>query len=391
MTLHYSPRVERVAGDGADAWELHGLALQESQTDPDVIVLSVGDPDFDTPKTIVDRAIGALESGDTHYTSMSGRDNLRDAVAKETMRLGGPAVSADNVTILAGAQNALFTASLCILSPGDEVICLDPMYVTYEAYLGVSGATLVRVKSSADSGFRPDVDAIRNAVNSNTKAIAFSNPANPSGIVFSQHELTAIANIAIEHELWVIADEVYATLTFERPHIPMASLPGMSERTITVSSLSKSHAMTGWRIGWLVANAALIKHVENMSLCMLYGLPGFIQEAAVEALTGSVHESERMRDVYRQRRDLVTKLLSNNPALSLIPAEAGMFIMLDVRGTGLSGAQFAQQLYNSEKVSVLDGAAFADSAIDFVRLSFTNSESVLSEACQRISRFVNTL
>ena len=391
MTLHYSPRVERVAGDGADAWELHGRALQESQSDPDVIVLSVGDPDLDTPKAIVDRAISALKSGDTHYTSMSGRDNLRDAVAQETMRLGGPPVTADNVTILVGAQNALFTASLCILSPGDEVICLDPMYVTYEAYLGVSGATLVRVKSSAASGFRPNCEAIRNAVSSNTKAIAFSNPANPSGIVFGRDELEAIANIAKEHDLWVIADEVYATLTFERQHIPMASLPGMSERTITVSSLSKSHAMTGWRIGWLVANAALIKHVENMSLCMLYGLPGFIQEAAVEALTGSLHESERMRDIYRQRRDLVTKHLSNIPTISMIPAEAGMFIMLNVSGTGLSGGEFAEQLYNEEKVSVLDAAAFADNAIDFVRLSFTNSESVLSEACQRISRFVNTL
>jgi len=391
MTLHYSPRVERVAGDGADAWELHGRALQESQRDPDVIVLSVGDPDLDTPKAIVDRAISALESGDTHYTSMSGRDNLRDAVAQETMRLGGPPVTADNVTILVGAQNALFTASLCILSPGDEVICLDPMYVTYEAYLGVSGATLVRVKSSAASGFRPNCEAIRNGVSSNTKAIAFSNPANPSGIVFGRDELEAIADIAKEHDLWVIADEVYATLTFERPHIPMASLPGMPERTITVSSLSKSHAMTGWRIGWLVANAALIKHVENMSLCMLYGLPGFIQEAAVEALTGSLHESERMRDIYRQRRDLVTKHLSNIPTISMIPAEAGMFIMLNVSGTGLSGSEFAEQLYNEEKVSVLDGAAFADNAIDFVRLSFTNSESILSEACQRISRFVNTL
>ena len=149
--------------------------------------------------------------------------------------------------------------------------------------------------------------------------------------------------------------------------------------------------MTGWRIGWLVANAALIKHVENMSLCMLYGLPGFIQEAAVEALTGSLHESERMRDIYRQRRDLVTKHLSNIPTISMIPAEAGMFIMLNVSGTGLSGGEFAEQLYNEEKVSVLDAAAFADNAIDFVRLSFTNSESVLSEACQRISRFVNTL
>ena len=391
MTLEFSPRVQLIAGKGAAAWELHSRALRDSASDPEVIVLSVGDPDLTTPKAVVDCAIAALEADDTHYTPILGKQSLRIAVANEIQRLGGPRITADQVIILAGAQNALFTASLCLLSPGDEVICLDPMYVTYEAFLGVSGATLVRVESSPDAGFRPDPAAIRAAVTSNTRAIAFSNPANPSGVVFSEQELAEIADIATANDLWVISDEVYAALTFEQPHIPMASFAGMPERTVTVGSLSKSHAMTGWRIGWLAANRELVEHAENMALCMLYGLPGFIQEAATEALTNSIHEAHTMRDTYRQRRDLMISALTGTPNLKLLPAQAGMFLMVDVRRTGLTAAQFATRLYEQEKVSVLDGAAFANNAAGFIRISFTNGDAVLKEACRRISRFVRTL
>jgi len=386
--MKYSERVNWVAGEATSAWDTHYQALIDCESDKDVIVLSVGDPDFATPESIINRSVAAITAGDTHYTPIIGRLNLRNAIAKNFEQLGGPATSAENVAVLAGAQNALFSASLCLFSPGDEVLTFDPMYLTYAAYIGVSGAKVVRVNCAADSGFRPDCAAMEAAITANTKAIAFSNPNNPSGVVMSPAELKEITEIAKRYDLWVISDEVYASLTFELPHTPIASLPGMQERTITVSSLSKSHAMTGWRIGWMIGPQELIAHAENLALCMLYGLPGFLQEGAVEALQGAAQESLKMRDVYRHRRDLLSQALSDVEDIKVLTPEAGMFVLVDIRKTGFSAFELVQKLYAQEKVSVLDGAAFGDNVAGFVRLSFTNSDDILLEGCARIKRFL---
>lgn len=389
--MKYSPRVHWLTGNGADAWDLHFRAIDDAQTDDAVIVMSIGDPDFATSPEIVDTAIKALQAGDTHYTETTGRLPLRKAIAADLSNYGVRQINEDNIITLPGAQNALFTASLCLLSPGDEVVVLDPMYVTYEAYLGVSGAKLVRVPMTPTSGFRPDLEAIEASITLRTRALAFSNPANPSGVVFTRAELDEIAGIAKRHDLWVISDEVYSTLTFEQDHIMIAALPGMAERTVTAGSLSKSHAMTGWRIGWLCGPKEMIDHAENLALCMLYGLPGFIQEAAIQALTGSRYRADEMREIYRRRRDVVVSALSSIQLLEVLVPQSGMFVLVDIRKTGLSGGDFAWQLYEAEKVSVLDGAAFGWSAQGFIRLSFTEDEDTLRDACARIARFVSRL
>jgi len=389
--MHYAPRVDRVSGEGAAAWHIHGEAQAALRQGKDVIVMSVGDPDFATPAPIVARAVQALEAGDTHYTGIEGRSALRQAIAAEAMRCGAPAVSEHNVIVLAGAQNALFTASLCLFSPGDEVVVLDPMYVTYEATIGVSGAQLVRVPSMGDRGFRPDVDAFEAAITPRTRAILFSTPANPSGVVMSREELASIAEIAKRHDLWVISDEVYAALTFEAEHCIMAGLPGMAERTVTVGSLSKSQAMAGWRVGWMLAPEPLIGHARNLALCMLYGLPGFIQEAATTALTDARGQIEQMRDTYRRRRDLALDGLRPADNLTAVSPQAGMFLLIDVRQTGMSALDFAWALYRAEGVSLLDGAAFGPSTAGFVRLSFAIGDEELQEGCRRICRFAARL
>ena len=389
--MKYAQRVSWVAGEATSAWDIHYQALRQRESDPQVIVLSVGDPDFATPDQITHKAIAALQGGDTHYAPVVGRQKLREAIALSYRQGGGHAITAANVAVLAGAQNALFTASLCVLDSGDEVISFDPMYLTYPAYLGVSGAKLVRVDTDADSGFRPDAELLAAAITPATRAIAFSNPNNPSGVVMSRSELEGIAQIARQHDLWVISDEVYASLSFEQPHTCIAALDGMAERTITVGSLSKSHAMTGWRAGWMIGPEPLIQHAENMALCMLYGLPGFVQEAALEALTGASQTSADMRNVYRRRRDLVVSALADVTQLNVLSPQSGMFVLVDVRQTGLSAIDFARELYAQEKVSVLDGAAFGSNVAGFVRLSFTNADDVLLEACERIARFVRKI
>lgn len=390
-TPRFAGRVARIAGEGAAAWEIHARAIADAVKDPSVIVLSVGDPDFDTPPTVVEAAVSALREGDTHYAEVRGRAGLRDAIGDHVARLGGPRREPREVGVFAGAQNALFAASLCLLSEGDEVVAIDPMYVTYEAYLGVSGATLVRARSGAQTGFRPDIDAIARAIGPRTRAIAFSDPNNPTGVVMDAHEVAAIAELARRHDLWVISDEVYASLAFERGHVPIASLPGMAARTASVSSVSKSHAMTGWRLGWLTGPEALIDHAENLALCMNYGLPGFVQRAAEVALRDGGEATATMRDAYRRRRDLVSDALGEVTGLTVHRPEAGMFLIADVRATGLSSRDFVQRLYADQRVSVLDGAAFGAGTDGCVRVSFATGEARLQEGCARVARFVASL
>ncbi|RON24674.1 arginine aminotransferase [Pseudomonas brassicacearum] len=389
--MRFSPFVERISGDGVAAWDIHNAAFEAQRRGEDVIILSVGDPDFPTPDFITDAAIEALREGDTHYTEIAGRQALRDAIANRYSPLFGREVQASNVIVAAGAQNALFITSMCLLNTGDEVIALDPMYVTYEATLKASGATLVRVPCSADCGFRLDAAVLAKAITPRTRAIFFSNPNNPTGVVLNREELQAIADLAIEHDLWVVVDEVYESLAFEREHLSLAALPGMAERCVVVGSLSKSHAMTGWRIGWIVANEALIAHAETLVLSMLYGLPGFVMEAALKAVQAHEDVTDGMRDIYRRRRDLVVKGLSNCPGISVLNPDAGMFVLMDVRDTGLTSLEFAWRLLREARVSVLDAAAFGEPAQGFVRLSFTLGEERQAQACQRIRDFVLVL
>ena len=389
--MRFSPLVDRIAGHGVAAWDIHYAACEAQERGEDVILLSVGDPDFATPDFITEAAITALRAGDTHYTHIAGRAELRQAIAARYSNSLDREVRAENVITMAGAQNALFVASLCLLQAGDEVISLDPMYVTYEATLRASGATLVRVACDPDAGFRPDAARLAAAVTPRTRAIFLSNPNNPTGVTLDVAELQTIADLAVAHDLWVVVDEVYESLCYEREHVSLASLPGMAERCVVVSSLSKSHAMTGWRMGWIVATPALIRHAENLSLSMVYGLPGFVMEAALVAVTAHAEVTVGMREIYRRRRDLVVAGLQDCPTVSVLKPDAGMFVLLDIRATGLSSLDFAWRLLRETGVSVLDAAAFGEPSQGFVRLAFTVSDEQLTQACQRIKAFVRNL
>lgn len=389
--MRFSPFVERISGHGVAAWDIHHEAFNAQRDGADVIILSIGDPDFATPDFITQAAIDALSAGDTHYTDIAGRPALRQAIAERYSQRLGRSVPADNVIAVAGAQNALFMASMCLLQAGDEVVVLDPMYVTYEATLKASGATLVRATCFPEDGFRLREAALKSAITPRTRAIFLSNPNNPTGVVLDRQELQCIADLAIAHDLWVVVDEVYESLCYEREHQSLASLPGMEKRCVVIGSLSKSHAMTGWRIGWMIADAELIGHAETLALSMLYGLPGFVIEGALAAVKAHETVTREMRATYRRRRDLVVGRLSDCPGLAVLVPDAGMFVLVDVRGTGLGSLDFAWRLYREAGVSVLDAAAFGEPAQGFVRLSFTLSDDQLAQACERIAGFVDQL
>ncbi|MBD9513393.1 aminotransferase class I/II-fold pyridoxal phosphate-dependent enzyme [Pseudomonas sp. PDM22] len=389
--MRYSSLVDRMVGPGVAAWDIHYAAIAAQRAGRDVIVLSVGDPDFATPDFITDVAVAALRDGDTHYSDVAGKPALRQAIAALHERRFGQKAGPENVIVVAGAQNGLFAAAMCLLEKGDEVITFDPVYVTYEATLKATGAVLVGVPTRPENGFRPLATDIAAAITPRTKAIFLANPSNPTGVVLDRDELLAIAALAEAHDLWVVVDEVYEGLTFEREHQSFAALPGMGERTLSIGSLSKSHAMTGWRAGWIVANPTLVGHLENLALNMFYGLPGFVQEAALAAVERHDEVVTTMREIYRRRRDLVVAALSDCPRVKVLSPEAGMFVMVDVRDTGLSSLDFSWQLFHATGVSVLDAAAFGPQAEGFVRLSFGLSDESMAEACARIIRFVESL
>jgi arginine:pyruvate transaminase len=297
-------------------------------------------------------------------------------------------VSAANVVLTAGAQNGVFAVSLCLLEAGDEVIVPEPMYLTYEACVRAAGATLVAVPVDVARAFHVDCDALEAAITARTKAIFFATPCNPTGVVMQRADLERIARLACEHDLWVLSDEVYAELTFERDHVSIASLPGMAARTVTLGSLSKSHAMAGWRVGWAIGPATLVEHMARLALAMLYGLPGFIQQAALTALENRADIVADIREIYRRRRDVVFERLHRVPGLRCLLPEAGMFMMVDVSGTGLDTTGFTWQLFRAQGVAVLDASAFGETAKGFVRLGLVVGEDRLIEACERIVRFV---
>ena len=385
--MRYATRVDRLGGAKAAAWEIHSEALARQARGEDIILLSVGDPDFPTPTPIVEAAKASLDAGRTHYAEITGQRRLRAAVASAQTRLSGQIVDPDQVVVLAGAQSALFTACQCLLDPGDAVLVPEPMYVTYPATIAATGADIVRVPLAPERGFHLDVATLEAALTPAVRAILINSPHNPTGAVMTRAELEAVAELCRRHDLWLISDEVYANLVYEGQHVAPAALPGMAERTVTISSLSKSHAMTGWRIGWLTGPHELVAHAANLALCMLYGSPSFIQDAATVALDGEIAAVGAMQARFRHRRDAVCRRLAGLPGLACARPEGGMFVMLDVRRTGLTADGFARRLLASEGVSVLAGDAFGGAAAGHVRLSLTAADEKLAEACNRIGRF----
>lgn len=383
--MRYSALTKRIAGDGAAAWQIHDRALELREQGIDVLLLSIGDPDFDTPQPIVQACIDSLLAGDTHYPSVRGSQGLRNSIANRHRQRSGQVVDADHVIVLPGAQCAVYSVVQCLLDPGDEVIVAEPMYVTYEGVFGACGAKVVPVAVRPENGFRVDPADVAALITPKTRAILLNSPNNPSGASLSLMIWQELALLCVRHDLWLISDEVYSDLLYEGEHISPASLPGMAERTATINSLSKSHAMSGWRVGWVIGPKRLNDHLEHLSLCMLFGIPDFIQNAAQLALDADLPEVALMREEYRQRRDLVCASLRDCPGIRAIRPDGGMFVMVDVRQTGLCAQSFAERLLEGYGVSVLAGEAFGPSAAGHIRLGLVVDQLKLMDACQRIA------
>ena len=356
-----------------------------------VISLSIGEPDFVTPWHIREAAVYALEKGYTMYTSNSGMLELRQELANYLELHYGVSYDPENeILITTGSSEALDLVMRAIINPGDEVIVPDPCYVAYPADVVLAGGKPVSVPTSEENGFVVGAANIEARVTNRTKAILVGYPANPTGAVISREEAEAIAQLARKHDLLVISDEIYSRLVYGAEHVCFAGLPAMKERTILVSGFSKSHAMTGWRIGYVAADSSFTQALTKIHQYTMLCAPTMAQMAAIEALKNGEGEVDRMVQEYNRRRRLMVKRL-NEMGLSCFEPKGAFYAFPSIRTTGLSSEEFAEQLLMEERVAVVPGSAFGPSGEGFVRCCYATSLSNIEEALKRMSRFVTKL
>ncbi len=386
-----SPLAARVRVGAAEAWRIHGRALARRQAGDDVIVLSIGDPDFDTPAPIVDAAVASLRGGRTHYTAARGEQELLAAIAERTTRETGVRVGSEQVVFLPGAQAALYGVLACVAGDGDDVVVPEPAYATYEGVVAAIGARMVHVPLPPERDFHLRVDDVAAALTPRTRAVLINTPHNPTGAAMTAGELAELVALCAARDVWLVSDEVYGALTFARPHASALAAPGAAACVAVISSLSKSHAMTGFRHGWAVVPAPLADAIDYLLQAMLFGSPPFVQDAGLAALAEGDAASAAMRDAYERRARVVVDALEATPAVRVRMPDAGMFVLADVRETGLDGPAFADRLLDEEAVSVLPVDPFGPSGRGHVRIGLAAPEAELAEACRRIDRLARRL
>ncbi|MGB0498780.1 MAG: pyridoxal phosphate-dependent aminotransferase [Rubricella sp.] len=388
--MRLSNRLTSLPDPDGDAWAVFIRARAMQEAGESVTMLCIGDHDRVTPEPLLDAMAESARGGQTGYAPITGTAALREAIAGRMSRNTASPVTAEQIAVTPGAQFALYAAITAVTDPGDRLVMLDPYYATYPLTLKAASATAVVSPSLPDAGFQPDLDALaRNA--RGARAILINTPNNPTGAVYTSETLAAIAEIARREDLWILSDEVYSGQVWDGEHRSIRALPGMADRTIVISSLSKSHVMTGSRIGWLCAPERLVTPMLEFLIATSYGVPGFIQDMALHAIRNGEEIEAETAATYRHRRDLGLRILTGANRLRVSPPQGAMYLMLDVRGTGLSGTDFAERLLDEERIAVTPCEGFGPSAAGHVRIALTVGDESLSDALTRIRRFAERL
>lgn len=382
-----SKRLQNVPTSGTV--KIANIVSQLRESGVDILSFSMGEPDFDTPRNIVDACITSLEDRFTHYTSSLGIPELREAIAAKTRRDNNILCSADNV-LVTPTKHAIFMIALAYLDPGDEVLLPDPAWVTYDACIRLAGAKPVHVPTNGSNGFRVTPEMVAEKVTDKTKMIILNSPCNPTGMVMPRSDLEGIADICQDHNLRVLSDEIYERIIYEGEHVSIGSLDGMFDRTLTVSGLSKTYAMTGWRLGWLVAPEADIVQVNKLQTHSITCCTSFTQPAAIEAINGPQGEIDRMVGEFRKRRDLMVNLINDIPGLSC-DVPAGAFYCFPRYDMDMSSEDLAAHLLKEAHVAVTPGSAFGPSGEGCLRLSYAASEEQIIEGMGRIKSALSKL
>ncbi|MGP0576839.1 aminotransferase A [Paenibacillus peoriae] len=354
---------------------------------PGTLSLTIGQPDFPTPAHIMEAAHRAINEGRTSYTPNPGLPELREAAAAFVARKYGLNYRGqDEVIVTNGASEALDITLRTILSPGDEVILPVPIYPGYEPLIRLSGGIPV-FADTRNSGFKLTAEVLEPYLTERTKAVILGYPSNPTGRVMNREELEAVADLLKERDLFIISDEIYSELIYETPHVSIAALPDMRERTIVINGLSKSHSMTGWRIGFTLAPAEITQHMVKVHQYNVTCASSISQYAALEALTVGIDDALPMREEYRKRRDYVHGRLTDM-GIPLEKPEGAFYLFPSIAHFGLSSMDFTLKLLEEHGVAVVPGDAFSSYGEGYIRLSYAYGQDVLEQGLDKIERFV---
>jgi len=389
--MRYAKITDRLQGLGSDKWAVHIEGKRRQAAGHRLIMLSIGEPDFAPPPSLVGMIDERIRAGRTRYSNGRGEPGVLNAIAAHYTRRSGHKVEPDQVTFLPGTQTALFAAMMTVAEEGCDILMPDPYYATYEGVIAASGAKFVPIRTLPEDGFHLTAKELRAHVTPKSRVLLLNTPNNPTGAVLSAAEISAIGEVCREHDLWIICDEVYADLTFGVPFASPFDDPALCERTVVVSSLSKSHAMPGFRCGWALGSQEFSDRLLPLAETMLFGSQPFLEDATAHALTHHFPEVDEMREAYRRRARAFVSGLSNAPGIVARMPEGGMFIMVDVRRTGLSGEAFATRLLDEENVVTMPGESFGEGGAGHVRVALTVGEDDLAEAATRIASMARRL
>ena len=355
---------------------------------PHCISLGVGEPDFKTPWSVRDAGIRSLELGRTKYTANAGLKELRDEICNYLQRRFDLRYKEENVLVTVGGSEAIDLAIRAVIKPGDEVIIPEPCFVCYEPITQLTGGVPVHIATRAEDQFRLTADQLRAAITPKTKLLIFPYPNNPTGAVMSAAEMEEIAAVLRETNVLVLSDEIYSELTYGLDrHVSIASLPGMAERTIVVNGFSKSYAMTGWRLGYAVGPAPLIKVMTKIHQSCIMSAPTTSQYAAITALRQCDDQIEMMRDEYNRRRRYVVKTL-NDMGLTCFEPRGAFYVFPSIQISGLTSSEFCERLLREKEVAIIPGSAFGASGEGYARISYAYSVDHLQTAMKRIREFL---
>ncbi len=388
MAIRFAERMSRLGTESA--FEVLAKARRLEADGKNIVHLEIGEPDFATPDNIIEAGISAMQNGYTHYTPASGIMEARQAVAGFVSRTLNTEVDAAEVVLVPGSKNVLLFTLLACIEPGDEVILPDPGYPAYASQVNFIGAVPKVVTLREETGFRMDLDELASLVTPKTRMLIINTPQNPTGGILTEEDVRFVCDLAQKHDLLVVSDEIYSQLVYGFHHVSPLSQPGMRERTVLMDGLSKSYAMTGWRLGYAVAPKALAAKLDQLMINSSSCAAAFTQMAAIEALTApeSALAVNRLVKVFERRRNLVVDGVNAIPGMRCARPQGAFYAFPNIQDTGFNERELADGLLTEAGVAVLPGTAFGAAGKGFIRIAYTQSEAELGRGLERIKEFI---
>ena len=367
------------------AFEVLAKAKAMEAEGRDVVHLEIGEPDFDTPRNIIDAAIKALNEGYTHYGPSAGLPQARKTFAEFITKDRGVEVGPENIVITPGAKPILFFSILALCGEGDEVIYPNPGFPIYESVINFSGAKPVPIPLREEKAFSFDLEEMKELVTDKTKLMIINSPQNPTGGVLTPADMKGIAELADKHDAWILSDEVYSKMVYEGEHVSIYDYPEVKDRTILLEGHSKTYAMTGWRLGYGVMPTALAEQISKLQTNSNSCTASYTQMAGIEAITGDQTESRKMMAEFKARRDLIVDGLNEIPGFKCLKPKGAFYVFPNITGTGMKSKQIEEHLLEKAGVAGLSGTSFGKYGEGYLRFSYANSKENLKKALAKIA------